>query len=103
MLQAQPENLSVAETKNGLAEIINEVAYHQKRFVVSRHGKPVMGLVPAAEVMSNKKEKSIVQERQSFLALVGLYPHDEKEMDAMVKHIYKKRKTEKDRPVPRFE
>jgi len=103
MFNSLPENLSVAETKNGLAEIINEVTYHQRRFIVSRHGKPVMGLVPVAEVMNPKKEKKSPHERQSFLALVGLYPQDDKEIDKMVKHIYRKRKVEKDRPVPTFE
>lgn len=102
MLHSQPENLSVAQTKDGLAEIINEVAYHQKRFIVSRHGKPVMGLVPAAEVMNVKKEKNLPRQRQSFLALVGLYPQGDNQIDKMVKHIYKKRKIEKDRPIPDF-
>lgn len=87
--------INVAEAKRRFSEIVNEVVYHKKRFLISRHGKPVIGLVPAEEV----KEKTTEPSKNGFLSLVGLWG-DMENLDEIIEQIYKERETEIPRPVP---
>lgn len=89
--------LNIAEAKRRFSEIVNEVLYHDKQFVIARHGKPVVGIVPASFIPSK-----INLPKSGFLALVGLW-EEVKEIDKMVKNIYKKRKKDLARPVPSLE
>lgn len=94
MLKYKESILNVAEAKKRFSEIVNEVVYHHKQFTISRHGKPMVGIVPASEL---PKQSSVP--RQGFLSLVGLWENVD-DLDQIVKDIYKKRKKEVSRPVP---
>lgn len=43
-------DLSISEARDSLAEIVNRVAYQGERVLLSRHGKTVAALVPAADL-----------------------------------------------------
>lgn len=42
--------IPVTQARAELAELINRVVYGNERVVVTRHGKPLVGLVPAADL-----------------------------------------------------
>jgi prevent-host-death family protein len=44
------EVLSISEAREGLAELVNRVAYRGERVVLRRHGKPVAALVSADDL-----------------------------------------------------
>lgn len=45
--------ISVTQARAELAELVNRVVYTDERVVLTRHGKPLVALVPAAEVESS--------------------------------------------------
>jgi prevent-host-death family protein len=42
--------VSVADARNGLAEILNRVAYGKERVVITRHGKQLAAIVPVEDM-----------------------------------------------------
>jgi len=44
------ENVSTAEARKHLAELLNRAAYGKERFVVTRHGKELVAIVPAEDL-----------------------------------------------------
>ena len=59
--------LNIAEAKRRFSEIVNEVVYHDKQFVIARHGKPVVGIIPASLIPPQTSFP-----KQGFLTLVGI-------------------------------
>lgn len=59
------ETLSVADAKRRFSELIDRVG-HGERFVVTRRGKPVLGLVPVTDA-----EVRPASEKRGLLALMG--------------------------------
>ena len=45
------EQLPVTEARARFAELVNIVGYGKKRVVLTRHGKPLVALVPAEAVL----------------------------------------------------
>jgi prevent-host-death family protein len=44
------EHVTTAEARQRLAELLNRVAFGKERFVVTRHGKELVAIVPLEEV-----------------------------------------------------
>lgn len=44
--------ISVTEARADFSELINKVGYGHERVVITRHGKPLVALVPAEEAAS---------------------------------------------------
>jgi prevent-host-death family protein len=44
--------ISVTEARADFSELINKVGYGHERVVITRHGKPLVALVPAEEASS---------------------------------------------------
>jgi len=44
------ENVSVANARKQLAELLNRAAYGKERFVVTRHGKEMGAIVPLEDL-----------------------------------------------------
>lgn len=94
-MQLESKNvLNVAVAKKRFSEILDQVVHHQKRFLIGRRGKPMIGIIPAHEL----KEISSAP-KKGFLSLVGLWS-EVVHVDKMVKDIYKKRAKETKRPIP---
>lgn len=91
--------ISVAEAKRRFSDIVNQVVYHRKRFVIARRGKPMVGLVPASEMTETAEKTSSETPRKGFLALTGLW-QDYEDLDQIVQEIYRQRENEKPRPIP---
>lgn len=47
---AMEKTVSVAEAKNKLSDLLNRVAYHHERIIVSKRGKPVGAIVSAEDL-----------------------------------------------------
>ena len=48
--------IPVTQARAELAELVNRVVYTDERVVLTRHGKPLVALVPAEEVQSPHDE-----------------------------------------------
>ena len=87
--------INVAEAKRRFSEIVNQVVYHGRRFVIGRRGRPMVGLIPAEEM----EEETPHAPRQGFLTLVGLWK-DVEGIDSLVEEIYRQRELEIRRSLP---
>lgn len=63
------KEISTAETRRHMAELLNRAAYGGERFVVTRHGKELAAIVPLAEVNLLDRLRSLL-DRQDFEAAV---------------------------------
>jgi prevent-host-death family protein len=55
--------IPVTQARAELAELINRVVYGGERVVVTRHGKPLIALVSAADLQRLEDEEAAAQER----------------------------------------
>lgn len=63
------KEISTAETRKHMAELLNRAAYGGERFVVTRHGKELAAIVPLSEVTLLDKLRSLL-DRKEFEAAV---------------------------------
>lgn len=54
--------IPVTQARAELAELINRVVYGGERVVVTRHGKPLVALVSAADLQRLENEEAAAQE-----------------------------------------
>lgn len=91
------ETLGVAEAKRRFAELIERVS-RGERFVVARHGRPVLSLCPPD---AGGVEPVTFT---GFASVAGfLSDWTDADIDDMVGHIYAERRRAKDRPAPTFD
>jgi prevent-host-death family protein len=90
------EELGVAEAKRRFSELIDRVQ-RGERFVVSRHGRPAMALVPPSQ------EVTAIRAAPQGLAAIAGSLADWEELEAVVDEIYAARRRARDRPVPGLE
>ena len=89
------EELGVAQAKARFSELIDRVAKGE-RFVVSRHGRPVIAIVGPGEAAPPARP-------YSGLAAVAGGLADWAELPAVVADIYESRRRARDRVVPSME
>ena len=89
------EELGVADAKRRFSELIDRVQ-RGERFVVSRHGRPAVALVPLHEQGSTRAAP------QGLAAVAGSLA-DWEELNVVVDEIYAARRKAKDRPVAELE
>ena len=95
MEDAVSKNLSVADAKKHLSELMSRVAYNNERFLIERHGKPVAALVSVEDLAKLEREP---KGGQGLLAAVGACA-DFEEWNLMIENIYLKREQAQDRDV----
>lgn len=76
------EHVSTGEARKNLAELLNRSAYGGERFVVTRHGKELVAIVPVEEASLLEKVRDFLEERDVEAALreiarSGTVPWDE--------------------------
>jgi prevent-host-death family protein len=86
--------LGVAEAKRRFSELIDRVGAGEQ-FIVARHGKPAVALVPPSEPLTRRANR-----RPVGLAAVAGALADWEEIDEVVRDIYSARRRSRDRPVP---
>jgi prevent-host-death family protein len=63
------KEISTAETRKHMAELLNRAAYGGERFVVTRHGKELAAIVPLSDVNLLDRLRSLL-DRKDFEAAV---------------------------------
>lgn len=74
--------VSTAEARGNLAEVVNRTAYGGERFVVTRHGKALVAIVPVEDATLLDRLRTFVEARDFEGALrevarAGTVPWDE--------------------------
>ncbi|MDA0987728.1 MAG: type II toxin-antitoxin system Phd/YefM family antitoxin [Chloroflexi bacterium] len=87
--------LGVGEAKKRFSELMSRVAYRRERFIIERHGKPMVALV-SAEDLERLEQESVAS--IGLLAAVGAWS-EYQELDQVVEDIYRQREQVQDRPV----
>lgn len=57
------EQITTAEARKHLAELLNRAAYGKERFVVTRHGKELVAIVPLEEVTLLDRLRSLLAKK----------------------------------------
>lgn len=63
------ENISTADVRRQLAELLNRSAYGKERFVITRHGKQLVAIVPVEDLELLERIKRLRQDRKLRSAL----------------------------------
>ncbi|MGW2181081.1 type II toxin-antitoxin system Phd/YefM family antitoxin [Streptomyces sp. NPDC001732] len=67
--------IPVTQARAELAELINRVVYGGERVVVTRHGKPLVALVSAADLERLESDEAAAEERAiSSVSSIGSAP-----------------------------
>lgn len=66
--------IPVTQARAELAELINRVVYGGERVVVTRHGKPLVALVSAADLERLEGEEAAQERAISSLSSIGSAP-----------------------------
>lgn len=80
------EEITTAEARKRMADLVNRAAYGKERFVVTRHGNPLVAIVPLEELTLLDRLRSLLG-RKDFEAAVaemeaaGTRPWDEVRRD----------------------
>ncbi|MDO8749655.1 MAG: type II toxin-antitoxin system Phd/YefM family antitoxin [Dehalococcoidia bacterium] len=87
--------LGVGEAKKRLSELMSRVAYKRERFLIERHGRPMVALV-STEDLERLEQEPVAP--KGLLAAVGAWA-DYENLDQVVEDIYHQRQEAQDRPV----
>lgn len=76
------EPISTADVRRNMAELVNRAAYGGERFVVTRHGKELVAIVPLEEATLMERLRALLEARDFEAALreiaeAGTVPWDE--------------------------
>ena len=63
------ESISTADVRRQLAELLNRSAYGKERFVVTRHGKKLVAIVPVEDLDLLERVKRLRQDGKVRAAL----------------------------------
>ena len=64
------KQITTAEARKHMAELLNRAAYGKERFVVTRHGKELVAIVPLEEMTLLDRLRSLLS-RKDFEAAVA--------------------------------
>ena len=63
------ENITTAEARKHLAELLNRAAYGKERFVVTRHGRELVAIVPVEDLDLLRRVRQFVSRKEVEEAL----------------------------------
>lgn len=63
------EHISTAEARKNMAELVNRAAYGGERFVVTRHGKELVAIVPVEDATLLDRLRGLLEKRDYEAAL----------------------------------
>jgi prevent-host-death family protein len=61
--------VTTAEARKNMAELLNRAAYGGERFVVTRHGKELVAIVPVADATFLERLRRLLEEKEYEAAL----------------------------------
>jgi len=63
------EQITTAEARKQMAELLNRAAYGKERFVVTRHGKELVAIVPLEEISLLDRLRALLSKKEFEAAL----------------------------------
>ena len=63
------KQVTAAEARKNIAELVNRAAYGGERFVVTRHGKELVAIVPLGDVTLLERLQALLEQRDYEAAL----------------------------------
>ena len=63
------EEITTADARRKMAELLNRAAYGKERFVVTRHGKELVAIVPLEEVTLLDRLRALLSRKDFEAAL----------------------------------
>ena len=63
------EQITTAEARKHMAELLNRAAYGKERFVVTRHGKELVAIVPLEDVTLLDRLRALLSRKDFEAAL----------------------------------
>ncbi len=66
------KKVTAAEARKNMADLLNRAAYGKERFVVTRHGKGLVAIVPLEEVTLLDRLRSLVSKKDLEAALAAI-------------------------------
>ncbi len=66
------KKVTAAEARKNMADPLNRAAYGKERFVVTRHGKGLVAIVPLEEVTLLDRLRSLVSKKDLEAALAAI-------------------------------
>lgn len=78
--------ITTGEARKNMAELLNRAAYGGERFVVTRHGKELVAIVPVADATLLERLRDLLERKDYEAALeavseMGTVPWDEVRRD----------------------
>jgi len=78
--------ITTAEARKNMAELLNRAAYGGERFVVTRHGKELVAIVPVEDATLLERLRALLEKHDYEAALeavaeLGTIPWDEVRRD----------------------
>lgn len=76
------KHITTAEARKNMAELVNRAAYGGERFVVTRHGKELVAIVPLEDATLLDRLRGLLEQRDYEAAMkavaeTGTVPWDE--------------------------
>jgi len=66
------KKITTAEARKHMSELLNRAAYGKERFVVTRHGKELVAIVPLEDVTLLDRLKELLQRRDFEAAMAEI-------------------------------
>ena len=69
------KRITTAEARKDLADVLNRAAYGKERFVVTRHGRELVAIVPLEDVTLLDRLRALLS-KKDFERALGEMDHD---------------------------
>lgn len=66
------KRITAAEARKHMAELVNRAAYGKERFVVTRHGKELVAIVPLEEVTLLDRLRALLSKKDFEAAIAEM-------------------------------
>jgi prevent-host-death family protein len=63
------KEITTAEARKNMSELLNRAAYGKERFVVTRHGTPLVAIVPLEELTLLDRLRSLLAKKEFQAAI----------------------------------
>lgn len=63
------KEITTAEARKNMSELLNRAAYGKERFVVTRHGTPLVAIVPLEELTLLDRLRSLLAKKEFEAAI----------------------------------
>lgn len=81
------EEVTTAEARKRMAELLNRTAYGKERFVVTRHGKELVAIVPLEEVTLLDRLRALITRKDFEAALAEVEDAGTKSWDEVRREL----------------